>query len=81
MDEMRTTNQVEEVNKQLKEIPKEAEERGIENQPQTGKNGKPLSRFKHHQTCRKPPDMFIYWDTNGKPKNIVTTNIISKKIA
>ena len=31
MDEMRTTNQVEEVNKHLKEIPKEAEERRIEN--------------------------------------------------
>ncbi|KKI92143.1 hypothetical protein WQ54_11270 [Bacillus sp. SA1-12] len=45
MDEMRTTNQVEEVNKRLKEIPKEAEERRIENQPQTGKNEKAIEPF------------------------------------
>ncbi|MEH7378842.1 hypothetical protein [Neobacillus drentensis] len=45
MDEMITTNQVEEVNKQLKKIPKEAEERRIENQPQTGKNEKPIEPF------------------------------------
>jgi benzoyl-CoA reductase/2-hydroxyglutaryl-CoA dehydratase subunit BcrC/BadD/HgdB len=45
MDEMRTTNQVEEVNKHLKEIPKEAEERRIENQPQTGKNEKAIEPF------------------------------------
>ncbi|MDQ0201649.1 hypothetical protein [Neobacillus ginsengisoli] len=45
MDEMRTTNQVEEVNKQLKEIPKEAEKRRIENQPQTGKNEKAIEPF------------------------------------
>ena len=45
MDETRTTNQVEEVNKQLKEIPKEAEERRIENQPQTGKNEKAIEPF------------------------------------
>ncbi|MDQ0247007.1 hypothetical protein J2S09_004648 [Bacillus fengqiuensis] len=45
MDEMRTTNQVEEVNKHLKEIPKEAEERSIENQPQTGKNEKAIEPF------------------------------------
>ena len=44
MDETRTTNQVEEVNKQLKEIPKEAERR-IENQPQTGKNEKAIEPF------------------------------------
>jgi len=45
MDEMRTTNQVEEVNKHLKEIPKEAEERRIENQPQTGKNEKAIEPY------------------------------------
>lgn len=38
MDEMITTNQVEEVNKHLVEIHKNAEEKRIENQPQTGKN-------------------------------------------
>ena len=53
MDEMRTTNQVEEVNKHLKEIPKEAEERRIENQPQTGKNEKAIEPFQAHRTCRK----------------------------
>ncbi|MDR4947231.1 hypothetical protein V7139_29195 [Neobacillus drentensis] len=45
MDEMRTTNQVEEVNKHLKEIPKEVEARRIENQPQTGKNEKAIEPF------------------------------------
>ncbi|SMQ77830.1 hypothetical protein SAMN05444673_3093 [Bacillus sp. OV166] len=45
MDEMITTNQVEEVNKQLKKIPKEDEERRIENQPQTGKNEKAIEPF------------------------------------
>ncbi|MCQ6280795.1 hypothetical protein [Bacillus sp. EB600] len=45
MAEVRTTNQVEEVNKQLKEIPKEARERRIENQPQTGKNEKAIEPF------------------------------------
>ena len=45
MEEVRTTNQVEEVNKQLKEIPKVAEERRIENQPQTGKNEKAIEPF------------------------------------
>ncbi|WP_161805272.1 hypothetical protein [Sporosarcina globispora] len=45
MDEMRTTNQVEEVNKHLKEIPKETKERSIENQPQTGKNEKAIKPF------------------------------------
>jgi hypothetical protein len=45
MDEMRTTNQVEEVNKHLKEIPKEAEERSIEHQPQMGKNEKAIKPF------------------------------------
>ena len=45
MDEMRTTNQVEEVNKHLEEMPKEAEERRIENQPQTGKNEKAIEPF------------------------------------
>ena len=45
MDEMRITNQVEEVNKQLKEIPKKVEERRIENQPQIGKNEKAIEPF------------------------------------
>jgi hypothetical protein len=45
MDEIRTTNQVEEVKKHLTEIPKEAEERRIENQPQTGKNEKAIEPF------------------------------------
>jgi hypothetical protein len=45
MDEIRTTNQVEEVNKHLKEVPKEADERRIENQPQTGKNEKAIEPF------------------------------------
>jgi hypothetical protein len=45
MDEIRNTNQVEEVNKHLKQIPKEAEERRIEKQPQTGKNEKAIKPF------------------------------------
>ena len=45
MDEIRTTNQVEEVNQHLKEIPKEDQERRIENQPQTGKNEKAIEPF------------------------------------
>jgi hypothetical protein len=45
MDEMRTTNQVEEVNNHFKEIPKETQERRIENQPQTGKNEKSIEPF------------------------------------
>lgn len=45
MDEMRITNQVEEVNKHLKEIPKESEERRIGNQPQTGKSEKAIKPF------------------------------------
>jgi len=45
MDKMRNTNQVEEVNKHLKEIPKEVEERRIKNQPQTGKNEKAIEPF------------------------------------
>lgn len=45
LDDMRTTNQVVEVNKHLKEIPKEVEERSIENQPQTGKNEKAIEPF------------------------------------
>ncbi|WP_180960300.1 hypothetical protein [Neobacillus cucumis] len=45
MDEIRNTNQVEEVNKRLKDIPKEVEARSIENQPQTGKNEKAIEPF------------------------------------
>jgi hypothetical protein len=45
MDEIRNTNQVKEVNKHLKEIPKEAEENSIEKQPQTGKNEKAIEPF------------------------------------
>ncbi|MCS0824785.1 hypothetical protein NX029_12455 [Cytobacillus firmus] len=45
MDEMRITNQVEEVNKRLEKIPKEAKEKRIENQPQTGKNEKAIEPF------------------------------------
>ena len=45
-DAMRTTSQVKEVNKHpLNKIPKEAEERRIENQPQTGKNEKAIEPF------------------------------------
>lgn len=45
MDEIKNTNQVEEINKHLKKIPKEAAERRIENQPQTGKNEKAIKPF------------------------------------
>lgn len=45
MDEMKITNQVEEVNEHLKNIPKEVEERNIENQPQTGQNEKAIEPF------------------------------------
>ena len=69
MDEMRTTNQVEEVNKHLKEIPKEAEERRFENQSQTGKNEKAIEPFVSRiRPVGKPAGLIR--DTNGKPKNL-----------